>query len=292
MIKSMTGYGRGVHRIDEIEVTCEIRSVNNRFLDIVLKIPRSLAEREQKVREKVSAEIKRGRVNVWMSVTGDADKYTNLSVNEGLLQAYLRIARQIEKESGVENTLDVKSILSLPDIIVADNEQIADETTWQCAAVALDTALAEISDMRSREGSVLLQDFEERIRALDHLIKSVQKHAENRPAETLEKLRSRLSRITGYENMDEGRLELELALIVDRMDVTEECVRFFSHNEIFRDMLASKESQGRKLNFLLQEMNREANTIGSKAYSAEISHLVVKMKEEIEKIREQVQNIE
>ncbi|MBN1999525.1 YicC family protein [candidate division KSB1 bacterium] len=292
MIKSMTGYGRGVHRIGEIEVTAEIRSVNNRFLDVVLKIPRSLAAREQQVREKVSNEIRRGRINVWMSITGDEDKYKNLSINTGLLDAYMRIARQIEKESGVENNLDVRSVFTLPDIIIADNEQIADESTWQCAEVALDAALAEMSDMRQREGRLLLEDFQVRIASLDRLVQLVQEHAEDRPGETLEKMRSRLSRIAGYENIDEGRLELELAIIVDRMDVTEECVRFFSHNEIFRDMLNSEESQGRKLNFLLQEMNREANTMGSKANSAEISHLVVQVKEEIEKIREQVQNIE
>jgi uncharacterized protein (TIGR00255 family) len=153
-------------------------------------------------------------------------------------------------------------------------------------------ALEELCKLRLKEGEQLYQDFEQRLQNLEQLIEAIEKIAVNRPAEELAKLRVRVRQLLNDENIDEGRLELELATLADRMDITEECIRFKSHNYLFADMLKRDHAQGRKLNFLLQEMNREVNTIGAKAFSAEISHHVVKIKEEVERIREQVQNVE
>jgi uncharacterized protein (TIGR00255 family) len=292
MLKSMTGYGRGIAKRDDIEITVEVRSVNNRFLDLVLKLPRTFSNFEQKVRELVAKYVRRGRINVWIGITSGDDKYRHLSVNKDLVDVYLRAAKDLSEKLDIEHRIDIDNLLTLPDIFVAENEENADEETWQCIDEALSCALEELNAMRVNEGEALWQDFDKRIQNLEHLIQTIDDIAVNRPPEEFKKLRERVSKLFPAENCDEGRLEQELAILADRIDITEECVRFRSHNRLFMELLNGEEAQGRKLNFLLQEMNREANTIGAKATSAEISHLVVNVKEEIERIREQVQNVE
>jgi uncharacterized protein (TIGR00255 family) len=292
MVLSMTGYGQAVHRVNKIEISVEIRSYNNRFLDVMFKLPRCLSNYESRVREMVGQYINRGRVNLWLSITSGGDQYQNLTVNKELIDFYVRLIGDLRVKLNSDAPIDISHFLTLPDIIVSDNKDEADETTWLCAEVAIAKALGEMRAMRQQEGEALEKDFIKRIDILQDYVRNIEKTAADRPKEQLDKLRERVTALIPEQNVDVGRLENELAVLADRMDVTEECVRFYSHNNLFREMLKSKESQGRKLNFLLQEMNREANTIGAKAYSAEISHLVVQIKEEVEKIREQVQNVE
>ncbi len=289
---SMTGYGRGVCKLGDLEVTAEIRSVNNRFLDVVVKLPKTLSDYEQKIRELVGQHLSRGRVNLWLSITSGDDRYQSLNLNKGLAAAYVRLAKSLRDELNIKGELEISQLLSFPDIIVADADEAATEETWKCAQEAINQALEQLSDMRLQEGKALQQDFVNRINHLEELITRIEEIAANSPQEELDKLRNRVARLIKDEQVDENRLELELALIADRLDVTEECVRFHSHNQLFLDVLDSEKASGRKLNFLLQEMNREANTIGSKAASSDISHLVVEIKEEVERIREQVQNVE
>jgi len=292
MILSMTGYGRGVHRQNDLEVTAEVRSVNNRFLDVVVKMPKTLSDYEQKVRELVGKYLNRGRINLWMSITSGDDKYQNLKINKGLATAYLRLAKQLKDEFNLNGDIDINQLLVFPDIITVEVDEDASKETWQCAEQAIIKALDQLSQMRQVEGQSLQQDFKNRIENLEKVIARIETLAKNSPQEELNKLRARVAKLIKNEHIDEGRLELELALIADRLDITEECVRFHSHNKMFLEILEEDTSSGRKLNFLLQEMNREANTIGAKTASSEISHLVVEIKEEIERIREQVQNVE
>ena len=292
MIASMTGYGRGVGSANDIEVTVEIRSVNNRFLDTVLKVPRSLANYEQQIRELIGKHIKRGRINVWISVSREDNGSSDAKLNQSLLKAYMNVSKQMKNDFGIQGNLDMNLLLALPDILEVVEDDDADEKIWNCTKDVLSKAIQGLQDMRLREGKELKKDFNDRINALDTIINSIEEITKNGPSEQLAKLKNRLEKILTNEPVDDGRLEMELALMSDKLDVTEECVRFHSHNKLFLEMLDAEESQGRKLNFLLQEMNREANTIGVKSASSEVSHLVVQIKEEVERVREQIQNIE
>jgi len=292
MITSMTGYGHGVHIENDIEATVEVKSVNNRYLDTSIKTPKSLSLFEPNIREIIGQYAKRGRVNVWISLKSNDNEYQNLALNQELVDAYVRLSREIADRHQLEAALDLSQLLTLPDVITMENEDESDEKLWAVAQKALHQALKEMNGMRNREGLEIKIDFEKRIKALDTAIKKIEAIAADGPEAELEKLRERVKKLIGDKDIDEGRLELELAVISDRIDITEECTRFHSHNTVFGEMLESNQSEGRKLNFLLQEMNREANTMAAKAYTTDISHRVVEIKEEIEKIREQVQNIE
>lgn len=291
MISSMTGYGQGVQTTEKYKISVEIKSVNNRYLDVSLKLPRVLSLYEQKVRELVGAFVNRGRVSIWMNLKNVGEQTQNFAVNHELLHAYVSLVDEIKGKHRLAGDLTLEQVLALPDVITIDAEK-ADEDVWRCAKSALEMALKELVTMRNREGEEMKKDFVARLDTLSEYVDNVETLSAQGPREELAKLKERAKRLVDNEQLDEYRLELELAIISDRIDVSEECTRFNSHITLFREMLEDATSQGRQLNFLLQEMNREANTMASKAYTAEISHTVVKMKEEIEKIREQVQNIE
>ena len=292
MITSMTGYGRGSHKANDLEIAVEIRSVNNRFLDVVAKIPRFLSNFEQKFRNVIGQYVKRGRINVWVSLSNGNGKFQKFSYNKALAEGYMSIQNELQKEFGLNGELDINQLLSLPDLVEVDNSETADEAAWECAKKALENALVNLNEMRLQEGQELLKDLEMRINNIENLVSEIETVSKDAPVEELDKLRSRVQKLVANHKIDEGRLELELALISDRIDITEECVRFHSHNKLFKETLLSDDSEGRRLNFILQEMNREANTIGAKTASSTVSHFVVQIKEEVERIREQVQNIE
>ncbi len=292
MVSSMTGYGRAVVKKEEIEVTVEIRSVNNRFLDISLRNPRILADFEGQIKDIIAKTLSRGRINVSITVQSQNANLQTLTLNKPLATTYYRLVKELQQELDLAGEVALGQLLSLPDIIVMDENAPETELFWECTREALTRALDELQTMRRTEGTELLRDFMQRVENLEKMILSIESLSANRPREEIEKLRQRVHALIQEERVDEGRLEMELAFLSDRLDVTEECVRFHSHNKAFIQILQNEAAPGRKLNFLLQEMNREANTIGSKASSAEISHLVIEMKDEVEKLREQVQNIE
>lgn len=292
MITSMTGYGQSGIKSDDTEVLVEIRSVNNRYLDLSVKVPRSLASYEQRIRDFISARVERGRVTLSIIFKNGEERYQDLQINKGLLQTFVRLIKDAAQEHDMDGTINVQQLLSLPDMLTIDVEKPEDEETWRTVESALAQAIDSMEQMRYDEGAELYKDLESRIRNMDDLVRQIEQYGSSGPKEELDKLRSRVRKLIPDQFVDENRLEMELAIIADRIDVTEECVRFHSHNKMFLDLMDAERSQGRKLNFLLQEMNREANTIGSKAYCSEISHLVVQLKDDIEKIREQVQNIE
>lgn len=292
MIKSMTGYGHAENVQNGIETAAEVRSLNNRYLDVNVRLPKAMAHFEQKIIDTVREYFARGRVNVSISQKTKEDHPAGLILDENISKAYLRLAKDLKEKYSVSGELNVGQLLSFPDIISYEAEPLADETYWQCAEAALRDALVQSNEMREKEGHELGLDFEKRIQGLEQHISEIEEISSNRSSEELDKLRTRVQTLLDNHDVDQDRLELEIAILADRLDVTEECVRFHSHNKLFLDTLNGGDSPGRRLNFLLQEMHREANTIGAKANNAQISHLVVLIKEEVERIREQVQNIE
>jgi len=291
MIKSMTGFGRGEAEREGVTVTVEAISVNNRFCDVAVRMPRSLSEMESKLAEKVRARIRRGRVNLSVTCKEEAVGEKALEVNEELARVYRDMLLALQKELDLGGSVDVPLIAALPDVFKYEPKEVASEHIMALVSEASDAALDALDEMRRAEGEHLYDDFVERIGGLEKLLCRIEESAPERVVRLRDRLRERIGRLL-TEQVDEQRLAMEIAVFAERSDVTEECVRFHSHNQQFLAALEAGEAVGRKLNFLLQEMNREANTIGAKANDADIAHLVVGIKEEIEKLREQVQNVE
>ncbi len=292
MIASMTGFGRGEATGDGITITVELRTVNNRFLEVATRLPRSLSLRENDVKELIRRKISRGKVNVIVNVEREGIGSAGLEINAAAARAYYSLLVQLRKTLRLKEAVKLQHMLQFSEIFEQKESDGTDEKEWAVLQESLEMALGALADMRRAEGGELERDFRARIAFLDDRLGQIERlSAEQVPAERL-RLRERVAQLVEKTPVDEARLEMELALLADRLDVTEECVRFRSHNKFFLEALALPEPAGRKLNFLIQEMNREANTIGSKSNATEIAHIVVNMKEELEKIREQLQNIE
>ncbi|MFQ5706265.1 MAG: YicC/YloC family endoribonuclease [bacterium] len=292
MIVSMTGFGRGEVKEDGVEVLVEIRTLNHRFLDVSLRIPKSLNYFESDIREMIRSNLTRGRVEVTVSLKSEEQELAGLTVDKVLAASYLKLLEELKKEFGLQDSIRIEHLLQFSDIITVASEKPSDENAWKIAKKALQVALSDLLQMRIREGNEMKKDLVGRIEVLNRLLQRIEEKSHSRSSTEYEKLKERLREITEAVAVDEGRLEMEIALFADRVDVTEECTRFKSHNDYFLELLDNEETAGRKLNFLLQEMHREANTIGSKANDSQIAHWVVETKEEIEKLREQIQNIE
>jgi len=292
MICSMTGYARGEDHRGGYEATVEVRSLNHRFLDIMLRLPKVLANFEQQVKEAVRLKVGRGRLNVVITLIHNNDGEPGLQVDEELAQNYKTMLENLQRKLGLKGELTLDHLLHFPDILNVENGASLPGEAWTCVEQALLAALDDLNAMRAREGQEIANDMRRRIDILQNKITQIEKRSTERGPEEFAKLRQRLSSMIDTRELDASRLEMELALLADRVDVTEECIRFRSHNTLFLEALANEESAGRKLNFLLQEMNREANTIGAKASDAEIAHLVIELKEDVERLREQIQNIE
>jgi uncharacterized protein (TIGR00255 family) len=292
MIASMTGFGRGEAHRGGITISVELRTVNNRFLEVATRLPRSLSLRENDVKELIRRKISRGKVNVIASVEKEGNGSAGLELNSSAARAYYKLLVQLRRTLKLKGTVKLEHMLQFSEIFEQTETGGTDEKEWMVLQESLGTALGALAEMRQAEGGELERDFRARIALLDERLAQIERLSAGQvPAERM-RLRERVAQLIEKAPVDEGRLELEIALLADRLDVTEECVRFRSHNKFFLEALALPEPAGRKLNFLIQEMNREANTIGSKSSATEIAHLVVNMKEELEKIREQLQNIE
>ncbi len=288
----MTGFGSGTAAGEGITATVEIRSVNNRFCEVSARVPKSLQTREQEVKEIVRERLNRGKINVNISVERGAAGPIPVSFDLPLAKAYAEQLDELRRALGISGDVRIETLLAFPDIMKAPESDAFSEMEWALAKEALNGAIAQIQLMRQNEGSVIDRDLRMRIGLLEHSIGSVEELSRDRRHIEKEKLQERITALISSDKIDPQRLELEVALLADKLDITEECVRFRSHLQFFLATLEEGESGGRKLNFLLQEMNREANTIGSKSFDAEIAHVVVDMKDEIERIREQIQNIE
>lgn len=292
MIASMTGYGRGEARAKGITVTVELRSVNSRFLEVAARLPRSLSLRENDIKEIIRKRIIRSKVNVTVAVELEESAEIPLRINVAAARSYHKLLNQLRKAVGSKEKVKLEHLLQFSEVLEQQDVENTDEREWDLLQEALKKALDQLVEMRLNEGRELRKDFEARIAVLEQKLNVIEGLSKEQVPRERERLLERIHQLMENGAIDEGRLEQEVAILSDRLDVTEECVRFRSHDKFFLEALENDEAAGRKLNFLVQEMNREANTIGSKSSSSEIAHLVVAVKEELEKIREQLQNVE
>jgi len=289
----MTGFGRAELREKEIEISAEVRSVNNRFLDIQVRLPKNYFHLEHEVKSLIRKFVSRGRISVFINLKMFSEEnYDGIKINQDYVEKYWSLLNRLKKKYKIPGKLKLDHLLTFQDIFMfEENGQFA-EHTWKRTKDVLTESLENFSQMRQKEGTELAEDLKDRIVLMGEKVDQIESICAERHVNELTKLRERVKEIVNLGDVDDTRLETEIALMINRIDVTEECVRFRSHNKLFLTTMENEDTAGRKLNFLLQEMTREANTIGSKANNADISHLVVEIKEEVEKIREQVQNIE
>lgn len=292
MLNSMTGYGRGEASGYGRLVTVEIKAVNQRFLDVVVRLPRFYLALEEKFRQRLKEELGRGRVEAIVSISDEKLQKQPLTVDTDLAMAYYNALKELAQIMAIPVDITADKLLGLPEVIKANEPQWDEETLWPVMSSALEKALAALQAMRQLEGQRLQVDMEKRVGIIGNLVELIQQQAAEVPQYYAQKLKERIGELVEGVALDPGRLEMEVALIAERADVTEEIVRMKSHIQQVSTVLAAGGSVGRRLDFILQEMWREINTIGSKAANEKISHLVVEIKSELEKMREQVQNVE
>ena len=293
MVASMTGFGRAEVNKNGITVSTEVRSVNSRYLDLTLRLPRNYSLREKEMKDIVRTYLNRGNLNITVKVEHDSNDVVPLKVNKAAAKSYYKLLNEIRKSVKLREQIKLEHLLTFSDVLEPVDEGETDETEWELVQESVRQALQSLNAMRAQEGSELAADLEKRVRWMDETLNEVEKLSKERIPEERIKLQERIAELAADKFViDQNRLELEIALLADKLDITEECVRYRSHNKFFLEALNKNEAAGRKLNFVVQEMNREANTIGSKSSDAAIAHLIVGLKEELEKIREQLQNIE
>lgn len=290
--KSMTGFGRGEAETKGRRWTVEIRCVNHRYLDLKLKLPNGYADLEEQVRKHVSNVLTRGRVDVIFSVSGDFSDLLEVEVNSGLAITYRDALAKLAGQLDLQDDTSLSRLASYSDVLTLKqrSEDLAD--VWPSMEKALLEALTACDQMRSEEGDAMAADLQERLDQFAGVIQQIEKRIPELLKEREEKLQERLEKLLGNVQLDPQRLAQEVAILADKTDVTEEIVRLNCHINQFRSFLTSEEATGRKIDFLLQEFLREVNTMASKINDADIAHLTVSLKAELEKMREQIQNIE
>ena len=292
MASSMTGFGKGVASREGYEVTVELKSVNHRFLDLGLRLPRNLLCLEDCLRRVLAERLARGHVDVFVNFKNTAPQSRQVVVDEALAQAYLRAFDAAAENSGMLNDLSLSALLRLPDVMHVEEGEVDAGLLEELAAEAAQAAAAELCAMRAAEGARLAADLTARAHTILGLVAGIEERAPGVVADYRERLAARVAELAQNAPVDEARLATEVAIFADKASITEEIVRLKSHLNALCALLAEQAANGRKLDFLVQEMNREMNTIGSKAADLAIAKLVIDGKAEIEKIREQVQNIE
>ena len=293
MIQSMTGYGRGECSKEGVSALVELRSVNSRFFELGSRLPRSLSLRENEIKEIVRAKVVRGKISLTATLQSDTNGKLPLKVNVAAAKSYYRLLSQLRKSLKLKEKVSLEHILKFSEVFEGGVDEEGASAEWTAFQEALQIAVKEFQTMRGNEGNEISKDMIARVENIQQRLEKIETISKERIPEERSRLQERIAQLLGDKNMvDSQRLELEIALLADKLDVTEECVRFRSHNKFFLDAMRNDEGAGRKLNFLIQEMNREANTIGSKSNDTEIAHHVVAIKEDLEKIREQLQNIE
>lgn len=292
MVKSMTGYGRAVETINGREFTVEVRSVNNRYLDCTVKLPRSLSFAEDKLKQAVKAGISRGKVDVYVSVRSEGAEEVQVTLNQAMVEGYLAAMRQMVDGYGVRDDISVSTLARMPEVFTVERAQVDEEQLLLDLMQAAEKALLSFDAMRTAEGAALEQDLRSRGQTILALVEQVEAGSGQTVIDYRTRLENKLREVLANTAIDESRILTEAAIFADKVAVDEETVRLRSHLEQMNTMLESGGPIGRKLDFLLQEMNREANTIGSKCSDVRLARVVVDIKAELEKIREQTQNIE
>ena len=292
MLKSMTAFGRGQATVNQGFWLVEIKTVNSRYLDFQLRAPMSLTGLEERLKKHVSTRLSRGRVNLSIRASGAAEPSPRLVLNRALVGEYKRVLEELRRELGLSGEPGLEAFLANRDLIAVEEAAPDMDQLWQGLTPALDAALEEVEAMRAAEGAALAKDLGERLDKLQGLFQEVAAKSPQIVEAYRQRLSQRVKELLEAPDPDPQRLALEVAILAEKCDVAEEVVRAQSHVAQFKDFLASPEPVGRKLDFLLQELNREANTMASKTPDAEAGRVIVEIKAELERIREQVQNIE
>ncbi len=294
MIRSMTGYGRGEAANSELSVTVELRSVNNRYLDCTVKMPRAYLFAEDALKARVQAQVGRGKLDVFVNVTHTAGDDMTVTVNESLAKAYIDAFQRLYEMGGgrIRRVYMPTDLARFPDVVTVEKKEEDPEAVKALLLQALDLALQDFNAMREREGVKLTEDVLSRCETIESLVARVEERSPGIVANYRARLAAKMAEVLQNTQIDESRILTEAAIFADKVAVDEETVRLRSHISQLREMFAAGGAIGRKLDFLIQEFNREANTIGSKCSDIETARYVVDVKAEIEKIREQIQNIE
>jgi uncharacterized protein (TIGR00255 family) len=288
----MTGYGRAVETVNGREISVELRSVNNRYLDCSVRLPRILSFAEEAVKQAVKASISRGKVDVYISLRSEAGEEAQVSLNKNVLEGYLAAMRQMVDECGVRDDISVSVVSRLPEVFQIEKPQVDEEQLLGDLMGVVNTALVSYDTMRATEGAAMDQDLRSRGKTIEDLVTLVEQGNAQTVIDYRTRLENKLQEVLENTSIDESRILTEAAIFADKVAVDEETVRLRSHLKQMYTMLDNGGPIGRKLDFLLQEMNREANTTGSKCTDVNLARIVVDIKAELEKIREQTQNIE
>ena len=294
MVRSMTGYGRGEQNFDGFRVTVELKSVNNRYLDCTVKLPRSYIFAEDAIRSLVQSRVSRGKVDVLVTIANESDAATVVKVNEPLARGYLQAMKTLTALEPEVVSLRVSSIDlgRFPDVLTVEKQEDDLDVVRERLLAVTELAVADFTAMREREGAKLREDVLQRAATVEQLVQKVEERSPQTVAEYRNKLYTRLQEVLQSTQIDQNRILTEAAIYADKVAVDEETVRLHSHIAQLRELLGGDGAVGRKLDFLLQEFNREANTIGSKCTDLDITRVVLDIKAELEKIREQIQNLE
>ena len=292
MIKSMTGYGKSTLNVNSREYQVEIKSVNHRYLDINIKLPKSISYLEDTIKKEISAKIKRGKIDVFITFENNSQEGKNITINKELAKLYIEQLKELAQEEKILNNIEVMDIAKLPDILIVKNDE-EDEKIQNELIEVVQGAISKIIEMKNIEGNKIEQDLLQRIDKIENKIVEISAKSTGLIEEYVVKLEKRIKEILKTEELDKSRLAQEVVIYADKCSIEEEVTRLKSHIYQFRNLISNNnETIGKKLDFLIQEMNRETNTIGSKANNLEITNGVIDIKTELEDIREQIQNIE
>ena len=292
MIKSMTGFGRSVYEKEGREYLIEIKSVNNRFTDFNIKMPRSLNYMEETIKKEMLKSVTRGKIDIYITFNNNSDLGKKISINTEIAKLYIDELKKLSKESQIIDNINIMDISKFPDVLNIKVEETAEQIIKEELLVALKQAISSFIDMRQKEGEKIKQDLSSRIEKIIEKINLVSNISTGLVEEYIVKLETRIKELLKTDTVDQNRLAQEVVIYSDKCSVEEEITRLKSHISQFLNLINEDIAIGKKLDFLIQEMNRETNTIGSKANNLEITNLVVDIKTELENIREQVQNIE
>ncbi|MCH5202532.1 MAG: YicC family protein [Oscillospiraceae bacterium] len=292
MVRSMTGFGRGEATVDGRDILVEIKSVNHRYFEFNCRTSRGYSFLEEKLKSYIKDSVKRGKVDVFVSLSQKEDTEAIVKINPSLAKGYINALRALADEYGVKDDISVSTVASYNDIFQIRKAPEDEEEVWSAVKPVLDTALANFIEMRKTEGAKLKEDIISRAEKILNIVSEIEERSPERVAEYQSRLQEKITELLGNADFDEQRVLTEVAIFADKVAVDEETVRLRSHFDQLKNLMDSENEIGRKIDFIIQEMNREANTIGSKANDSSLSHKVVDIKAEIEKIREQIQNIE
>ena len=289
----MTGYGKSKKTFENYEIEAEIRSLNNRYLDTIIRLPKSIDLFEQPIKNEIKKRIFRGKVTLNITLNNNsANGFEGIKLNEEALQYYYKLITKIKSNLNLSEDISLDHILQFKDLMQPAEEDLDDELLLENILITVNEALDSLIEMRNNEAVNIVVDIDQRIRVIEKNTNKIIVFGKDNPKQEYDKLYERVQSLLNGKLVDENRLEMELSLLADRVDVTEECTRLISHIQQFDSILKTKKEVGKSLTFILQEMHRETNTIGSKTTNVEISHLAIGIKEEIEKLREQIQNLE